>query len=238
MFLKILKHELRQLTRDRMYAFFIFFEVVLIVTSYVLLPYLRQEVSELAEHIALVMLLLMTGIVFGAITGFSMLDDLDDGVLFSLKITPISMRHYTFFKLLVSFFFSVIGTLILLTITRITLQSSILHVLMITILASLQAPFIALVMASFSKNKVEGFVIMKLTGLTLIGPIMALFIVDWTELLLGIFPGFWPSRMILMEVTNLSYYLPNTYIYFLLGLIVNTSIMYGFFNIYRKKFLS
>lgn len=237
MFLKVLKHELRQVTRDRMYAFFIFFEVVLIATSSLLLPYLKQEVSELAQHIALITLLLMTGIVFGAITGFSMLDDQDDGVLFSLKITPISMNYYILFKLLVSFIFSVIGTIILLLITQITNTSSFLDVMMITLLASLQAPFIALVMATFSKNKVEGFVMMKLTGLTLIGPIMALFITDWKELLLGIFPGFWPSRMILMEVTQISYSFPQTYVYFILGFIVNIAIMLGFFNLYHKKYL-
>ncbi len=238
MFLKILKHEIMQITRDRMYAFFIFFEIILIATSALLLPYLRQEVSELAEHIALITLLLMTGIVFGAITGFSMLDDQDDGVLFSLKITPISMRYYTFFKLLVSFIFSVIGTIVLLFITNITQLTSFSHILMITLLASLQAPFIALVMASFSKNKVEGFVIMKLTGLTLIGPIMALFLTDWTEFLLGIFPGFWPSRMILMEITTISYTLSSPYLYFLLGFMVHIIIMVSFFKLYSKKYLS
>jgi fluoroquinolone transport system permease protein len=167
-----------------------------------------------------------------------MLDDQDDGVLFSLKITPISMRYYTFFKLLVSFIFSVIGTIVLLFITNITQLTSFSHILMITLLASLQAPFIALVMASFSKNKVEGFVIMKLTGLTLIGPIMALFLTDWTEFLLGIFPGFWPSRMILMEITTISYTLSSPYLYFLLGFMVHIIIMVSFFKLYSKKYLS
>lgn len=88
------------------------------------------------------------------------------------------------------FIFSCVATTALLFITGLLTELSLLNAIMIVLLSSLQAPFIALIMATFSSNKVEGFVIMKLTGLTLIGPIVSLFLTDWTELLLSIFPGF------------------------------------------------
>ena len=90
MFTKVIKHELRNITRDRMYAFFVFYEILLIALSLWLIPYLQDTSGDLAVQITFVVLILMSGIVFGAITGFTLLDDQDDGVLFSLKVTPIN----------------------------------------------------------------------------------------------------------------------------------------------------
>jgi fluoroquinolone transport system permease protein len=235
---KVILHELKHMTRDQMYVFFLFFEVVLIATASILLPYLETEVSLLASNLALINLLLMSGIIFGSISGFSMLDDMDDGVLFSLKVTPISLTSYIFFKLFLTFMFSSVATTALLIVTGLLFEMSLLHASMIIVLSSIQAPFIALIMASFASNKVEGFVIMKLTGLTLIGPIVSLFLTDWTELLLSIFPGFFPSRMLMMEITSISYTFSSPVIYFVLGSIVSSLWMFLLFRLYKKKYLS
>ena len=235
---KVILHELKHMTRDQMYVFFLFFEVVLIATASILLPYLETEVSLLASNLALINLLLMSGIIFGSISGFSMLDDMDDGVLFSLKVTPISLTSYIFFKLFLTFMFSSVATTALLIVTGLLFEMSLLHASMIIVLSSIQAPFIALIMASFASNKVEGFVIMKLTGLTLIGPIVSLFLTDWTELLLSIFPGFFPSRMLMMEITTISYTFSSPVIYFVLGSIVSSLWMFLLFRLYKKKYLS
>ena len=237
MLLKVIVHELKHMTRDQMYVFFLFFEVVLIATASILLPYLESEVSLLASHLALITLLLMSGIIFGAISGFSMLDDADDGILFSLKVTPISTMYFVSVKLSMTFIFSFVATTALLFITGLLTELSLLNAIMIVLLSSLQAPFIALIMATFSSNKVEGFVIMKLTGLTLIGPIVSLFLTDWTELLLSIFPGFFPSRMLMMEITNISYTFSSPIIYFIIGCIVNGLFITFLFRMYQKKYL-
>lgn len=235
MFIKVLKHELRNMTRDRMYVFFVFYEIILIVSAAFFLPYLEREAGELAMQIAMIVFLLMSGIVFGAITGFTILDDQDDGVMFSLKVTPMNVKYYIGLKLLSSFLFSAIGTLALLLMTGAYQGASILDFIMIIILSSLQAPFIALVMTSFASNKVEGFVYMKLTGLTLAGPILALFLTDASEFLLSIFPGFWPSRLLMMEMTDMTYSFDASWIYFVLGLICNVAIIYLFLKIFSKK---
>jgi len=171
----------------------------------------------------------MSGIVFGAITGFTLLDDQDDGVLFSLKVTPINVNVYIFLKLLMSYIFSVIATIILVIATGLLDMLPLIDIFFITLLSSFQGPFIALVMNAFSSNKVEGFVIMKLTGLTIIGPILALFLTDWTELLIGIFPGFWTARIMSISMLPIDFFLGPSWIYFSLGLIINV------ISIYRKE---
>lgn len=235
MFTLVLKHELRSMLRDRMYLFFLIYEVLLVIISIWLIPYLREVSDPIAANITIIVLLLMSGIVFGAITGFTLLDDQDDGVLFSLKVTPIDIKYYIFFKLFMTYVFSVIATLLVIYLTPLHQEIPLLDIVLITLLSSLQGPFIALVMNVFSNNKVEGFVVMKLTGLTLAGPILALFLTDWTELLVGIFPGFWPARMLTLSIVPLDYLFSSSLMYFVLGLIINVIFITWMSRLYFKK---
>ena len=103
----------------------------------------------------------------------------------------------------------------------------------------MQAPFIALVVNSIAQNKVEGFVIMKATGMTLILPAVAFFYTDWKEFFFIIAPGFWPARMIQMEIMpsevfNIDYNLPIIG-YFLLGMTYNLIVAFLLFKVYTKK---
>ncbi len=92
-----------------------------------------------------------------------------------------------------------------------------------------------MLIASISRNKVEGFVIMKLSGLILMGPIAALFLTDWKELLISIFPGFWTARLFSMQFMPIDYFLRESYLYFILGIIVNALLFILFYKIYLHK---
>jgi fluoroquinolone transport system permease protein len=147
----------------------------------------------------------------------------------------MNVKMYIGFKLFASYIFSMIGTLALLLITGIYNGLPLWDYVMLIVLASLQAPFIALVMTTFASNKVEGFVYMKLTGLTLAGPILALFLTDAKEFLVGIFPGFWPARLLIMELNPATYTFNASWIYFMLGMIINLMIIYVFMKLFSKK---
>lgn len=235
MFLKVFKHELKNITKDRMYAFFVFYELLLIAISIWLIPFLKENATDLVVQLTLIVLILMTGFVFGAITGFTLLDDQDDGVLFSLKVTPINVNVYIFLKLLMSYLFSVIATLILFFATGLYQTLPLLDLLFVLVLSSFQGPLFALIMNAFSSNKVEGFVVMKLTGLTLIGPILALFLSDWTELLLSIFPGFWTARIMSISMIPIEYLLGPSWVYFFLGILVNVISLFYIFRYFKLK---
>jgi fluoroquinolone transport system permease protein len=184
-------------------------------------------------------LIIMTSYVYGAVTGFTLLDDKDDKVLISLKITPISTKMYVFVKLLIGYVFGFIATLIVVFATGFLADTAIWMIILISAVASLQAPFLALVVNSFASNKVEGFVVMKGTGMTLILPAVAFWLTDWKEFFLIIAPGFWPARMIQMEIMpteifHIEYNLPIL-LYFFLGVAYNLLLSTLLFKIYTKK---
>jgi fluoroquinolone transport system permease protein len=238
MFLRILKHEFRGLTRDRMYAFFMIYPIILAVIAYFLIPYLRDlENSGIWPDIIATLIIVMTSFIYGAVTGFSLLDDKDDKVFISLKITPINVRMYVFIKLLFSYILGVLASILLILATNILPDTSFGIIMAISLVSAIQGPFLAMVMNSFATNKVEGFVVMKGFGMVLILPLVAFVLTDWTEFFIAIAPGFWPTRMVMMELLPepLYSYNLNSFVYFTIGMIYNIVISYGLFKVYMKR---
>lgn len=233
MFLRVLKHELKNIVRDKMYAFFMIYPIIIGIVAYYLIPYLREDVGVLIANIVSLLFVLMTSFMFGAITGFTLLDDQDDHVLYSLKITPIKVRDYIVIKLFFSYFLGFLATLLLVLITQL-FESSIMNIVGISLLAALQAPMLALFINAFASNKVEGFVFMKATGILVMIPIASLFLTNWTELFLGIVPGFWVARLVSMSMIPSDYFL-NEFGYYLLGYIVNIGLIWLLFNKYKHR---
>ena len=98
MFIKILKHELGSIKRDKMYSFFVGYLLLFFVVSIFLFPYLKDQPNpESTILMVFILFLLMNGFIFGAITGFTLLDNKDDNVLLSLQVTPIDVNMYIFF---------------------------------------------------------------------------------------------------------------------------------------------
>jgi fluoroquinolone transport system permease protein len=76
---------------------------------------------------------------------------------------------------------------------------------------------------------------MKASGLILLAPVAALFLTDWKELFLSVLPGFWPARLISIELIPMDYFISSTFLYFILGLIVNGLVIYLLYLKYRKR---
>lgn len=233
MFKRVLMHEFKNILRDKMYAFFMVYPILIGVLASFLIPYLRTEVGELVANMVSLVFVLMTSFLFGAITGFTLLDDQDDHVLFSLKITPIKVTHYIGIKLALSYILGTIATFLLIFITAL-LDTSWINMLGIALLAALQAPMLALFINAFASNKVEGFVFMKATGILVMIPIAALFLTNWTELFLGVIPGFWAARLVSIALIPNDYFL-NEFWYYSLGFIVNLALISLLFKLYRKR---
>jgi len=237
MFKLILKAEIKNIFRDSMYLFFMIYPIILGVIGYFLIPYIESQVSNtsLVPEITSMILILLTGFIFGALTAFTLLDDKDDLVLLSLKVTPISVKAYVTFKLLISFIFGLIATLVVIFTTGFLAGSSIWMIMLISVLGALQAPGVALIVNSFSSNKVEGFVIMKMSGLILVFPVLAFFIQSWQEVFLVFAPGFWSARLIQIELIPSVDVNFTFMVYFILGVIYNLLFVTLFMKIYSKK---
>lgn len=237
MFKRVFKQELNNVLRDKMYRFFALYPIVISVAAFFLMPYLENEADPLATQILILVFILMNGFIYGAITGFTLLDDRDDHVLTSLKVSPINVDMYVRVKLLFAYIFGIFSTVLLLVVTNFLGNGDFLTFLMIALLSPMQGPMVALIVNTFASNKVEGFVIMKLSGLILLIPIAAIFLTDWKEIFLFIVPGFWSARLILADLMPIDYFLGATRVYFILGLLVSFLIFQLLFKVYQRKII-
>lgn len=235
MFKRLLRHELKNILRDKMYMFLAIYPLIMAVIAYFLVPYLEETSPGLAPDIVVLVFILLNGFIFGAITGFTLLDDQDDSVLLSLRITPISVKYYVLLKLAISYILGIFATFVLLLLSGFLQSSNALDLVYIILLSPLQGPIFALLINALASNKVEGFVMMKLSGIILLIPIASLFLTKWTELFLGIIPGFWTSRIISMQLIEQDYFLKTSTNYFIIGVCVHLIVGYLFFKLYQKK---
>jgi fluoroquinolone transport system permease protein len=67
--------------------------------------------------------------------------------------------------------------------------------LLVAVAAAPLAPMMALVLAVFAGNKVQGFAVIKGLGVVLPAPLIAYFVNQPWTVVLGVVPTYWPSRL-------------------------------------------
>ena len=80
------------------------------------------------------------------------------------------------------------------------------QVLIFACVSSLIVPFVALLLASIAKNKIEGFAMVKMGGLFIMLPMLVLLpgFEGSVQYLLGILPNFWSTKALLNLALQIS----------------------------------
>lgn len=130
---------------------------------------------------------------FGYVIGFMLLDERDDGTLLALRVTPLSLNRYLVYKLAVPVLMSVAAVYIFIAVVGlITVPFA--PFLPIALLAAVEGPIFALLLASLAANKVQGLAVMKGLSLILVAPLVAYFVAEPWQWLFGLAPTFWPIK--------------------------------------------
>lgn len=230
----IIKAEFKAMFRDKMYAFFAIYPAIFGALGYFLVKWIDNEFPEsIWDSVTAMMLIVVTGYVFGALIAFTLLDDKDDKVLMSLKITPINVKYYIYVKMFAGMVFGFIATLVLLLATNFLPDANFLVIIGVSLLGAIQVPSVTLIVNSFSSNKVEGFVVMKLSGMVLMFPLIGFLVTGWAQYLLGVAPGYWAGRIVELEL------LPteegSAFLVFLAGVTYNLLATWLLMKVYTKR---
>lgn len=233
MFKTIFIAEIKGMFRDKMYTFFAIYPAIFGAIGYFICDMLREDGNIMAANIVAMMLIVVTGYVFGALIAFTLLDDKDDKVLMSLKITPIDVRHYVYVKMLVGMVFGFIATLVLLLATNFLPDANFLEIMAVSILGAVQVPSVVLIVNSFSDNKVEGFVVMKLSGMVIMFPLIGFFVTGGAQYLLGVAPGYWAGRIVELQLVPTEE--GSALLVFLAGVAYNLLATWLLMKLYSKR---
>ncbi len=223
--------ELRNVRRDPMLSWFAAFPILTALLLGWLVPLADANFEvDLRPYYLLIMsvhAVLAAPVLIGFIVGVLLLDERDNGTLHAIRVTPLSMSRYLAWKLCPP-----VAVTTVLTLVGIPLAGIIPFQLSYTgpaLVGALWAPLLALTMVTFAKDKLQGFVLMRVLNLLLLIPMVAWFVEARWEPLLMVFPAFWPIKTFWLAARGESY-LPHC----LIGAIYHAAVIAWLYRRFRQ----
>jgi fluoroquinolone transport system permease protein len=193
MLLSLMKFEVKNLLRDKMTAVMVIYP--LIIGGIVKYLIVNNLVENEGLGLTVMLMAIIAGFSYGAMAGFSLLDDRDDQVFASIQISQMSLSYYIWFKVAFAYILATLSGFFLIWFTGV-IPLTVSEILLIALLAALQTPITAFLINAFANNKVEGFITMKASGFLLIFPVGGFFFLDKLEWLFAIAPAHWPAKAV------------------------------------------
>ena len=192
----------KSVRRDPLLRWMPVLPVVLAVAVRLGFPLVLERLGELFKldllqyfgPVASSALLLITPVMYGMIVGFLFLDQRDDGTLTALRVTPVSLQSYLAYRLSVPMLLSVILTPVAFGIAGVSGVDFPLLVLC-TLAATPLAALVALALAAFAENKVQGFALQKAGSVFLLPAVIAYFVPAAWQPLFWPLPTYWPVKL-------------------------------------------
>ncbi len=255
-YLRMLRFELKNLVRESMTVVMIVYPLMMMLVGAFVIPAIIDTFSDggPAERTAsLFVLVTITSIgpfIGAAMLGFNLLDHRDENTLDTIRVTPVSLRGYLTFKAIYAYVFSVLGTIVMLGGVKLlagdgytVMGENLLdyftfaNIVYYALVAGLFTPVFAFFLAAVSKNKIEGFAYMKMSGMIIIVPVLALLdaLQNYRQYFLGIVPSFWPLKGFLVEagLLNHAHNLPG-FGYMLIGALYMATLIYVTYRVFDR----
>jgi fluoroquinolone transport system permease protein len=140
-------------------------------------------------------LLFMAPTMCGMVAGFLLLDERDDNTLSALRVTPLTPNGYLAWRLSMPILASILITLAIFPLAGVEKPGG-LQLLISALAASPFAPLMALALGTLAGNKVQGFALVKVSGIFQMVPLAAYFIHSPWKSAIGIFPTYWPAMVL------------------------------------------
>lgn len=230
-------YELKKWVRDPFARFMIAWPLVLAAIIRFAVPIAEERFGMSFApyyHVVLAAVVVLVSRVSGAIVAFSILDDRDDNVLFSVRVAPLSMEFYIGLKLFLVYVGSVIASAFAIWFSSLS-DVSWGVILGVSAVAALGAPMAALLINVVAGNKVEGFAAIKATGISAVAPIVALFFFDAKEVWFAVEPGFWPAKALTAATLGNNMMRLNYGTYLSVGLAYGAALVLLLYRLFMRR---
>ena len=155
------------------------------------LPWLDGFIDLSRYHIHLLAFCTMTTVMFPAyVMSFVMLDEKDQDILTVIRVMPVGVRSFLFYRtmmVVVLSFFCAMPVLVFNPFMALPWNV----VALISLITSLTAPVLLYLIIGFADNKIEGVTFLKLANLVIVIPFLFFFINKPHAWVLAIIPVFW-----------------------------------------------
>jgi fluoroquinolone transport system permease protein len=192
--------DVMSIRRDPMLKYVLLFPIPMILVLRYGLPLLQVRLWQLfafdiSPYYMLTMsfMTLVMPLLIGAVVGFLLLDQRDDQTLLALQVTPLSLNGYLVYRISMPMALSILTSIGVVKGAGLV-EIGWAEVGLASLAAAPMAPLGALFLASFARNKVQGFALSKGSSVFMMPPLMAYFVEPAWQWAFGIMPTFWPVR--------------------------------------------
>jgi fluoroquinolone transport system permease protein len=262
-YLNIIKFEFRTIFRDKMTMMLLVMPFFMLAMSAFLIPALlnsaegNQTVAKYGSIVAFITFVSMGVFILSAMLAFVLLDRKDERTLFTIAATPLSVKGYIIVQVAYHFLLAVLMNLIVIGGTKLFASDSYSYtvgdvtvrmfqdmtfgkIVVFSIISSLYMPGLGLFLAGVSKNKIEGFAYMKMSGFLIFIPLLLLIEAfnGGLQYVLGIAPNFWSIKALMNTVTPGNSADLNFWWYMLIGAVYSILIAVPAYKFFIKRSLN
>jgi len=183
----LLRKDLRGVYRDRLLLVLCIYPLVLAGLVRLAIPYVPiDQIGTILAPFAI----MSGGTLLGTVVGFSLIEERERRTWLLLRVVPLGSG--TFFAYLAASTSAIAFTTSLGAAAILALPvASLLELVWMTLLASLSAPLLTLLLASFASNKIEGLAVSKILSASLMLPALVFAVPAHWQWLLWWNPLYW-----------------------------------------------
>ena len=194
------KADIKFVGRDPMLLLAITTPIIIIILLKLLFPLISDYVLSLTgfqldNYYTIVSLTILPVIpmLFGIVYAFMLLDENDTHILQVIAVTPAGKKNFLYMRMITPVIFSFLLVMISIIVTNPVPTEGWIRTTLISLILSLQAPFVFLFIGSLADNKVEGLAFSKLYGIFLIAVPLGLILHHPWNYLMFFSPLYWSS---------------------------------------------
>jgi len=171
----------------------LFFVIILSILPVLILFFWGRQIEGMVgipgvTRLALPTILTISAFMVGWIPGFLILEERDDGPLMAIEVTPLGKRGFEIYRLVLAWVLSALITLFAIALLSPSMGWAMRFFYAFVI--GMEAVSVALIIPTFSSNKVAGLAVAKFINMFALFPALALIPSPW-RYLGGIFPTYW-----------------------------------------------
>lgn len=232
----LLVNDLRNITRDPMLLYIPLLPLITALVFHFAVPLLAHLLSERLGFdlrpyyplVASLFLYLVPGLV-GVMVGFLLLDEKDENTVLALLVSPLPLSVFLLYRAALPTLLGTLVTLLTFPLTNLV-PIGLVPLLLVSFLASLTGPVVALFLSALVRGKVAGLNMMKFSNSLLILPIAAFFLPMPLQLWAGIIPHYWGMKVFMQAIEGQPYGL-----YALAALVYSLGLIGFLLRVYRRS---
>lgn len=181
------------------------------------------------ENAVTAVLLLLTPMMFGFVFGLILLDERDEGALIAIALTPVGKTGFLAWRMAVPILWTMAATVVVLLLAG-NVMLPLPHLLVLALLAGLQAPVLALFIAAFAPDKVAGMALAKVGSVLIALGALAVLAPDPWRWVAAPSPHFWLTQLAVGHGASPSFSVLST-----VALLIHLGVVAGLARVFEAR---